>query len=1241
MSTPAVDTSEQNWHAWVDTGGTFTDCLAADPHGHIRRFKVLSSSCLRGTLTAIHTPTEIEVDLAQPLIAGFALGQQFRLLGKPDAPIEITAHDSPTQLRLGKPLPGNTTIGQGIEIAFDVEAPILAARIATDTPTGHALPPMLMHLATTRGTNALLEQKGAEVTLFITRGFEDLLVIGDQKRSDIFALNIQKVAPLTAHVIGIDERIDALGQTLRSLNLPTAESPKSENQSAAVVCLHSHRNPEHEQRLAAQLRDAGWRHVSVSSDLAPVIKVLPRAETTVVDAYLSPIMTRYLDGVEREMVNGKLHVMTSTGGLVSRNAYRAKDSLLSGPAGGVVGAAMAGHQAGFERIIGFDMGGTSTDVCRFDGDFDYKFQHHIGQARVIAPVLNIETVAAGGGSICGFNGDELFVGHESAGANPGPACYGAGGPLTLTDVNLLLDRLDPRQFGIPVDVDAAHAALELVCQSIPKPPPKRKLLSGFLEIANERMADAVRKISIREGYDPTDYALVAFGGAGGQHACAIAEKLGITTILCPADAGLLSARGLREAVMERFAERQILQPLESFGQALGSTFEELANEALGALKKEGFAADEITVRRRFVSLRHFGQESAEKIAYDESTDLTNVFREHYQKLFSYWPDNKPIEVVSARVIASTHPPKVARESFDSSTEKPLNKPIIDRKSLNTGQRIEGSTIVQDRFCTLGIDPGWIGILGSEGTLKIQAIKKNNSAKKTEPLPLIDLELFTNRFGSIVEEMGQLLRRTSVSTNIKERLDYSCALLDPNGQLVVNAPHIPVHLGALGLCVRSIALGQSLNRGDMIVTNHPGQGGSHLPDITVISPVFDDAEQLLGYVANRAHHAELGGISPGSMPPLAKSLAEEGVVIPPTFLYRRGEAQFREIQNRLTSGPYPSRMPEDNMADLKAQAAANLLGSQALQRLAIKYSYKKAAYYMGQIRQRAADAIARRITTLEQGRHTATEQLDDGTKLAAKIDVSGGKIHIDFTGTDALHDGNFNATPAIVQSAVIYVVRLLVNEPMPLNEGLMKHVEITLPCCLLNPEFPDDSTQAPPVVGGNVETSQRLVNLLLKPFEIVAASQGTMNNLIFGNERCSYYETICGGTGAGPSFDGADAVHSHMTNTAITDPEILEWHFPVRLERFAVRKNSGAQGEYNGGNGIVRELIFTEPVSLSLLTQNRTQGPYGLNGGQSGHPGQQHLVKHSGERKELASVAQEELESGDRLIIKTPGGGGWV
>ena len=1240
MNNDATDGQKSGWRVWVDTGGTFTDCLATDPNGVTHRFKVLSSSCLRGMLTAIDSPTEITIELPQPLIAGFALGQQFQLLGQPGHPVKITGHDSSGQFRLAKPLPKNTPLGQTIEIAFDVEAPILAARIATGTPADQSLPPMVMHLATTRGTNALLEEKGAEVTLFITRGFEDLLVIGDQKRPDLFALNVQKQGPLNTNVVGIDERIDALGQVLRPLNFPHTNPAKNENQSAAIVCLHSHRNPEHEQCLAKHIRDAGWKHVSVSSDLASVIKVLPRAETTVVDAYLSPIMTRYLESVERELPGGKLHVMTSAGGLVSRANYRAKDSLLSGPAGGVVGAAMAGRQAGYERIIGFDMGGTSTDVCRFDGDFDYKYEHRVGRARVIAPVLAIETVAAGGGSICGFNGDELFVGPESAGSNPGPACYGAGGPLTITDVNLLLGRLDPKQFGIPVNIEAAKVALKQVAQSISEPPPERDLLSGFLDIANERMADVVRKISIREGYDPRDYALVAFGGAGGQHACAIADELGVSTVLCPSDAGLLSARGLREAVIERFAERQILQPLGTHGLALGDICAELETFALGSLKAEGYADTQIIVRRRLVSLRHEGQESTEEIAFDTTTNLATAFRERYENLFGYCPGHKSIEVVSVRVIASTHPPSVEPESFTNSTGQPVKKLVLDRESLNIRQCIVGPAVVQDRFSTLAIDAGWIGTLGSGGTLKLTRSSGALQASDAAHSPLVELELFTNRFGSIVEEMGQLLQRTAVSTNIKERLDYSCALLDRDGQLVINAPHIPVHLGALGLCVRSIALGQALGPGDMIVTNHPGHGGSHLPDITVISPVFDNAGQLLGYVANRAHHAELGGISPGSMPPLAKSLAEEGVVIPPTFLYRGTEARFGEIEKLLTARPYPSRSPEDNLADLKAQAAANLLGTQALQGLTTTHGAGIVTDYMRQIRQRAADAIARRITTLNPGRHIATEQLDDGTQLKATIEVNDGKIRIDFTGTDALHSDNFNATPAIVQSAVIYVIRLLVNEPVPLNEGLMEHVEITLPRCLLNPEFPHDPTQAPPVVGGNVETSQRLVNLLLKPFGIAAASQGTMNNLIFGNERCSYYETICGGTGAGPGFDGADAVHSHMTNTAITDPEILEWRFPVRLERFAIRKNSGGQGEFTGGNSIIREMLFTEPVSLSLLTQNRTQGPYGLNGGQAGHPGEQYLVKRNGEKLELASVTQQELEASDRLIVKTPGGGGW-
>ena len=1230
----------EHWQIWVDTGGTFTDCLAKSPAGVTQRYKVLSNSCLRGTLTAIHSSTEVEFDLSHLIPPDFLLGQKLQLLGQPAESIEIIRQETEQTLRLAKPLPKEGTVGKSIEIIFEQEAPILVARLATGTIPTAPLPPITMHLATTRGTNALLEENGAEVTLFITSGFEDLLVIGDQKRPDLFALNVRKPAPLNSQVIGISERMSADGRPIKRLNLPPISPPQNENQAAAVCFLNSYRNPTHEHQFLEHLRVAGWRHISVSSDLARMIKFLPRAETTVVDAYLAPIMTQYLEGVGRYLGKGKLQIMTSAGGLVPRDEYRAKDSLLSGPAGGVVGASRAGLQAGYDRVIGFDMGGTSTDVCRFDGEYDYQFERKVGRARVLAPVLNIETVAAGGGSICGFNGEDLYVGPESAGANPGPACYGAGGPLTVTDVNLLLGRLDPEKFGIPVKLEAARQALEAIRDILPNALEHDELLTGFLEIANERMADAIRKISIREGYDPAEYALVAFGGAGGQHACAIAEKLGITTVLCPNDGGLLSARGLRDAVMERFAEKQLLQPLNKIQTQLADTINNLEKQALMRFQSEGVKHNKARIRRRLVSLRHQGQESSEEIDYLKGVDLATVFRKRFESLFGYWPEKKEIEVVSVKVIASTKPPRIIPESFEAITETTHYNSVIHRESFQADSKINGPITVQDRFCTIVIDKKWKGTLGSKGTIKLERSNNGNSTRAFNHSPIVELELFANRFNSIVEEMGQLLQRTAVSTNVKERLDYSCALLDADGKLVTNAPHIPVHLGALGLCVRSVAFGKVLEPGDMILTNHPGHGGSHLPDITVISPVFDNNHVLLGFVANRAHHAELGGISPGSMPPRAKSLAEEGVVIPPTLLYRKGVPQFGMIEEKLTTSPWPTRSVEDNLADLKAQAAANLLGTKSLQQMAKDYGYNKVAEHMKKLRRKAADAISRRIQSLPTGKHSAAEQLDDGTKLNATIEIEKSKIKIDFSGTDAIHPGNFNATPAIVQSAVIYVIRLLVNEPVPLNEGLLEHVDINLPRCLLNPEFPTNPAKAPPVVGGNVETSQLLVNLLLKPFGVLAASQGTMNNLIFGNEKCSYYETICGGTGAGSTFNGADGVHSHMTNTAITDPEILEWRFPVRLERFAIRHRSGGQGNYNGGDGVVRELVFTEPVTLSLLTQNRNKGPYGMSGGQSGSPGEQHLTKLDKQTIQLNSTVQVSIDAEDRLILKTPGGGGF-
>ena len=1231
---------KEKWKIWIDTGGTFTDCISQSTTGEIKRLKVLSSSCLRGKLISINSPTEIEVELLQKIPPHFSLGQSIRVLGENTELFKITKQETQNKFSISKPLNKKIISGQSIEISFDLEAPILAAYLATGTLPNEQLPPLNMHLATTRGTNALLEKKGADVKLFITKGFEDLLLIGDQKRTNLFDINPHKSPPLTLNVFGVNERTDATGKQIRKINLPHITPPSHKNQAAAIVFLNSHLNPKHEKEFRDHLFKSGWRHISTSSDLAPVIKLLPRAETTVIDAYLTPLMQEYLDGVIQHIKNGKLHVMTSAGGLISSNAYKAKDSLLSGPAGGVIGAAFCGQQAGYNKIIGFDMGGTSTDVCRYENKYSYKFEHQIGNARVVTPVLDIETVAAGGGSICDYNGEELLVGPKSAGASPGPSCYGAGGPLTITDINLLLGRLNPNKLGIPINIKAAQDALDKIKKKIPKKISDEELLLGFLDIANERMADAVRKISIKEGYDPQYYTLVAFGGAGGQHACSIADKLGITSILCPNDAGLLSARGLREAVVERFAEQQILKPLESIENQLSGIIKNLKNKALVQLHSEGFKSKETFVRRQLISVRHQGQESTEEIEYEPKINIANSFKDRHEKLFGYWPNNKIIEVVSIRIIASTYPPKTRQEIFSNPKKLTFQEGVISRKELRTGVEIKGPSLVQDFFCTVNIDQDWSGTVGSNGTIKLKKTPSKSTSKNFQQNQLIEQELFISRFNSIVEDMGQLLKRTAISTNIKERFDFSCALLDLDGQLVVNAPHIPVHLGALGLCVRSVISIKKIRPGDMIITNHPGHGGSHLPDITLISPVFDNNDLLIGYIANRAHHAELGGISPGSMPTRAKSLSEEGIVIPPTFLYQANKPQFDEIKKILNSSFWPTRCLEDNIADIKAQVAANLLGIRTLQKMASLYGTPKIINQIKKLRFRASIAITKCIKSLNPGQFFTKEKLDDGSELIAKIVVEKDKIKFDFNGTSPPHIGNLNATPAIVQSAIIYVLRLLVNESIPLNEGLLDCTEIILPRCLLNPHFPKDPKKSPPVVGGNVETSQKLVNLLLKPFAVVAASQGTMNNLIFGNDKCSYYETICGGTGAGPNFDGTDAVHSHMTNTAITDPEILEWRFPVRLEKFSIRKRSGGEGIFNGGNGVIRELLFTEAVSLSLLTQNRNQGPYGLDGGSQGTPGEQYLIKKGGNKIKLESFTQKSLETGDRLVIKTPGGGGF-
>ncbi len=1246
-------TAATAWRVWVDTGGTFTDCLARDPQGGWHRRKVLSNSSLRGRVESVESGGGIRVAMDEILPEGFMNGFSFRLLKRDAPPFQVIERfeSAAGRIRLGNPRGLPVEAGDSFEAVSPDEAPVLAARLVTDAGPADDMPSLVLRLATTRGTNALLEGKVAKVAFFVTRGFGDLLRIGDQRRPDLFSLRIEERRPLHARVVEVPERTGANGKVVEALDEAALavgiEALRHENiDTAAIALLHSYRCPAAEERLDALLREKGFRYVSRSADLAPLIKLLPRAETAVADACLSPVMNEYLDRVTSGIGEGRLYIMTSAGGLVSREAFRAKDSLLSGPAGGVVGAVAAGRQAGFSRIISFDMGGTSTDVSRFDEDFEYAFEHRVGGARLMAPALKIETVAAGGGSICGFDGERLFVGPESAGARPGPACYGAGGPLTLTDIHLLLGRIDPSLFGIPVSENAAELRVSELLARVResgREVEREGLLGGFLEIANEIMAEAIRRISVREGCDPAEYALVAFGGAGGLHACALAERLGITDIVFPADAGLLSAIGLKEAVIERIADRQILEGLDTFGERLEEALDELTEKARRALSGEGVSGTDVAVRRRAVALRFQGQETIIEIDHSAGICLEDRFQERYADLFGYAPRDRRIEVASLRVVASERSPEPEGETFPAETDESGPEPrdrLVPRDALRTGEILAGHCIVQDRYSTLVVDAGWRGLVGDRGTLRLSRFGTTEAGGVRDRPEVVNLELFTNRFRSLTEEMGIQLERTALSTNIKERRDFSCALLDENGELVVNAPHVPVHLGSLGICVRAAAKTLSLQPGDVAVTNHPGYGGSHLPDLTVITPVFLDNGVLLGYVANRAHHAEIGGARPGSMPPDARCLAEEGVVIPPMYLFRGDGDRYGEITRILRESVYPTRALEENLADLNAQTAANRRGAKGLLAMARKHGAGTVHHYWRALKRRSAEALRASLKSVPCGEYRARQELDDGTPISVVVKISDDGVEVEFSGTGRVHPGNFNATPGIVHSAVIYVLRVLVAEPIPLNEGLMERVRVRLPRCFLNPDFRGDPAKAPAVVAGNVETSQRLVDTLLLALEKVACSQGTMNNLVFGDDRVSFYETVGGGSGAGHGFDGASGVHTHMTNTAVTDPEIMEFRYPVRLWRFALRRETGGKGRWRGGDGLIRELEFLRPMRLSLLTQHRNEGPYGLGGGGAGAPGRQTVVRADGTEAILPFLATAETGKGDRLLLATPGGGGY-
>jgi 5-oxoprolinase (ATP-hydrolysing) len=1264
------------WHIWIDTGGTFTDCLALDPDGALRRAKVLSSSALRAVVAAVESADTLRIAEDWGAAPGVVDGLELRALSADGEPVGIASyHPASGRMRLERGMDGLRP-GAAIEVRSPEEAPVLAARLVTGTAFGAPLPPLAMRLATTRGTNALLERRGAPTALFITRGFGDLLRIGTQQRPDLFALDVRKPEPLYAAAVEVAERRAADGAVLVPLDVDAARAAgvriaSTGIRSAAVALAHAFRDPAHERALADALRAAGFEHVSISSDLAPFIGLLARAETAVVDAYLGPVIGGYLDGVRRELGGGRLHVMTSAGGLVRPEDFRAKDSLLSGPAGGVVGAALAGRRAGHARVIAFDMGGTSTDVARVDGDFEYVWEHEVGGARIVAPALAIESVAAGGGSICAFDAQGVRVGPESAGASPGPACYGAGGPLTVTDCNLLLGRLDPARFAIPVDSAPAAAAADALAarvrESTGEAVDRQALLAGLIDIADERMADAIRGISLRRGYDPSEYALVAFGGAGAQHACGVASRLGIGTVIVPTDAGLLSALGIGHAPLERFAERQVLRRLDQVQDEIASTFDALSAEAADAVAREGVPREQIDIRRRIANLRYVGQDSTLTVEWDRSVSLRDAFEARYAAVYGHRPASRPIEVESVRAIASTRtqedPAPPASDPHDAEPAGTRETwiggawaqvPVYERDRLVPGARLAGPALIAERHSATFVAAGWTASVDAASNLVLTASPADDAEisaeshsrthalthSRTSVPEAVRLELFVSRFRALVGEMGEMLRRTALSTNVKERLDFSCALLDAAGELVVNAPHIPVHLGAMGLCVRSVRDAVEMRPGDVIVTNHPGFGGSHLPDVTVITPVHDDEAVLIGYVASRAHHAEIGGTRPGSMPPAARTLAEEGVVIAPMHLVRGGEARWEAMRDVLAGGAHPSRSIDDNLADLAAAVAANHRGAEMLRALAREHGRGAVAEYMGALKRRAEAGIRDALRRIPDGAYEALERLDDGSPLRVRIDVAGDRATIDFAGSSDVHPGNLNATPAIVRSVVLYVLRLLVDEPLPLNEGLLRAVELIVPPGLLNPPFGTDPSLDPAVVGGNTEVSQRLTDTLLKALGVAACSQGTMNNVLWGSDRFGYYETVCGGTGAGPGWDGASAVHSHMTNTRITDPEVVEHRYPVRVERFGIRAGSGGAGARRGGDGAVRELTFLEPMSLSVLTQHRAEGPYGVGGGAPGAPGRQRVIRASGEVLELGSVDGTEVGAGDRLLLETPGGGGW-
>ncbi len=1195
---------DARWQFWIDRGGTFTDVVARRPDGRVITHKLLSEN-----------PEHYEDAAIQGIRDLLGLG------------------------------PGER---------------IPAERIAA------------IKMGTTVATNALLERKGERTLLVVTEGFRDALRIGYQNRPRLFDRRIVLPELVYERVVEVPERIGARGEVVRPLDIEAAraalESAHADGiRSAAIVFMHGYRFPDHERAVAALAREIGFTQVSTSHGTSPLMKLVSRGDTTVVDAYLSPILRRYVDRVAAEVGDTRLMFMQSNGGLTDARLFQGKDSILSGPAGGVVGAVRTAEMAGFDKIIGFDMGGTSTDVSHYAGEYERAFETLVAGVRMRAPMMQIHTVAAGGGSILVFDGARYRVGPESAGANPGPACYRRGGPLTVTDCNVMLGKLHPEFFpkvfgpgaDAPLDADIVVEKFTALAAEIRRATgddrSPREVAEGFLGIAVENMANAIKKISVQRGYDVTEYTLCCFGGAGGQHACLVADALAMTSVFLHPYAGVLSAYGMGLADLRALRQKAVEERLApGLMESLAATLDEQAAAARRELESQGIAADRIEVLRK-LHLRYEGTDSALVVDFGGLEEIVAGFESAHRQRFGFVMEGKALIVEAAAVEAIGRTDQAEDPIVDapprSTPLEPLARvpmysggrehrtPVYDREALLPGDRIDGPAIVTESIGTVVVEPGWRAEVTERNHLVLRRVVplERTAAIGTACDPVM-LEIFNNLFMSIAEQMGSTLENTAYSVNIKERLDFSCAVFDRDGNLVANAPHMPVHLGSMGESVRAVirARGDTLRPGNVYVLNAPYNGGTHLPDVTVISPVFDEAgERLLFFVAARGHHADIGGATPGSMPPDSRSVEEEGVLIDDFLLVEGGRFRERELVELLTSGPYPARNPHQNVADLKAQIAANEKGIRELRRMVEHFGLDVVNAYMGHVQDNAEESVRRVLDVLSDG-HFAYE-LDNGSRIAVtiSIDKAARRARIDFTGTSPQLSDNFNAPAAVCRAAVLYVFRTLVDDDIPMNEGCLKPLEIVIPeGSMLRPEYPAA------VVAGNVETSQCITDALYGALGVLAASQGTMNNFTFGNDAYQYYETVCGGAGAGPDFDGTDAVHTHMTNSRLTDPEVLEWRFPVRVESFAIRRGSGGTGRHRGGDGVVRRIRFLEPMTAAILSNHRRIAPFGLAGGGPGARGRNWVERANGERVELGPTDRIEMAAGDVFVLETPGGGGY-